>query len=468
MKKLKILYLLSLLISNTAFSTTLSESLVSAYQNNPELIAAREQLKMQDEQIFEAIAGFLPQIGYEAIKRYSKTDTASSTTAQQEGNTTKYVTQTTKTAPWTHSKSKQSSLNIQQNIFKGGQSLMAIQIAKYNIESGRAQLLSTEQKIFVQTIQAYLSVIQTKEVIEVNKQNVKFYEQKYESVVQEVEAGIKKRSDLATAKASKSNAQTLLAKATGEYDTALATYNKVVGIPADNLTEDKFLSSLPANQLEFLQKSLKDNPDLLNVLYQQKSADIAVLSNAAIMLPTVNIGGTLDRSWAKTTGLSTTTNPPTSNSKTVYVSVNVPIYQGGMEYSGIRKANAQAASLKYYVKNAKATVTQNTTQAWSAYIVNQESVKTANEAVNAAQIAVDGTQEEYREGVNTLSNLITAQENLYHYQLSLINAEQELELSKYNIISIMGRLNAKDLALPTKIYSVTKNYNKIKMKLIGL
>jgi len=412
MKNIKIALTLSFLVSSTALGTTLSEALISTYQSNPELIAARENLKTIDEKMYEAISGFLPSIGYSAQKTNTKRDTAQAPIFTQHGIDPEALAgQQVKVDPWIQSKSKQSSIKLQQNVFNGGKSIMAVQIAKYTIESGRASLLSTEQDIFLRTIQAYLNVIQNKQMLEINKENLTFYEQKLEAVRQEVEAQVKRRSDLAEAEAAKANAVTRLAKASGDYEDALATYTKMVGLSADNLTSSQSLTSIPANQVEFLQSSLKNNPDLLNVTYQQKAADINVISNAAAMLPSVDIGGSIDKSWSSTRGSNIT--QPYTNAKSVYVSVSVPIYQKGLEYSGVRKASAGAASLKYSVKNQKAVVTQGSTQAWSRYIVAQETVKSAEEAVRAGHIALEGLQQEYQEGVTTLTNMLIAQENLY-------------------------------------------------------
>lgn len=462
MKKLSIIFAVSCLLSTSALGTTLSEALINSYQQNPELVAAREKLKTIDEQMYQAISGFLPQIEYSARNTRSKSDTNSSSSISAEAGAIRTVTN--KISPRRTEDQKYSGLTITQNLFNGGRSLMAVQMAKYNIEAARADLTSTEQKILLDTIEAYLKVLQAKQVLDINKENVKFYEQKYQAAKQEKDAGVKKISDLAAAEASRADASTKLAKASGEYDEALATYTKMVGIPAENLVLGPNLTNIPKNQNEFLQLSLKNNPELVGLVYKQKSADLDVKSNVASLLPQVDVGTSFQKRWGHTDG---GTEAPYTKSKSVFAEVRIPIYNRGIEYSNTRKAKADSASLKYTVRNAKATISQNATQAWSRFITAQETVKSAQEAVKAGHVALNGTQQEYDEGVNTLTELLNAQENLYQYQLSLAQAKQNLELNRYSIASLMGKLTAKNLALATKIYNPSANYDKVKAQLIG-
>ena len=367
--------------------------------------------------------------------------------------------------PWSHQKSKESGFTLQQNVFNGGRTVMAVQIAKYSIEAGRAALLSTEQAVLLNAITAYLEVIKSQQMLEINKENVQSYEKKLEAVRQEAEAGVKKQSDLAEANAAKANAYTRLAQAQGAYDSALATYLKMTNLPAENLKLEANLSSVPANQMELLQNALKANPELSSITLQQKAAEINVVSNAAALLPSVDIGGSISKNWSHRSGSSF--EQPYTNSKSVFIQVSVPIYQQGLEYSNTRAASANAVSLKYTVKNTKADVTQKATQAWSHYVATKEAVLSAAEAVKSGEIGLEGVQQGYDEGVQTLTDLLTTAENLFQYKLTLTQAQQEAELSRYSMAALMGKLNARELALPTKIYNMSANYDKIKSRLVG-
>lgn len=460
MRKFNTAILLSCLLSSTTFATTLSEALVNTYQNNPELIAAREQLKSTDEKMYQAISGFLPKLKYNAVKTNQKQDTTSAITSTGS-------TRTVKAEDWIDTKSKKSSIDLEQNVFNGGQTVMAVKIAKYTIDAGRQDLLAKEQDILLKAISAYLDVAKTKQILEISKENYAAYEKKYIAVKERVEVGVAKQAELSDSSARKANASTNLAVAQGNYNAALASYIQIVGMEPDNISANpELLTVPPKNELELLQKSLESNPQLSNISLQKKIADINVISNAAGLLPSVDVGGSIGKSWQDTRG--TTYQQPYTNTKAVYVSVTVPIYNRGLEYSNIRSSSAEAARFKYLLKNAKASVTQNSVQAWNKYISAQESVKSAEEAVKSGVVALSAKQQEYEEGLGTLTDLLDAQENLFQYQLKLAQVQEEHLISYYEMSSLMGALNAKDLGLSTKIYNPSENYDKIKFRLIGL
>ncbi len=56
------LFVLIILINQTAYAVTLSESLLLAYKNNPELNAERENIKVSKEDLKISKSEFLPTI----------------------------------------------------------------------------------------------------------------------------------------------------------------------------------------------------------------------------------------------------------------------------------------------------------------------------------------------------------------------------------------------------------------------
>lgn len=434
-------------------ATTLQEALVSAYETNPNIIAAREELKKKDEEIYKAISGFLPKLDYEAKDTRSKTDT-------------KWVSgQLTKEDQWINSHAKKTSVSLEQNIFSGGKSIIAVKIANYVIEAARAELIAKEQEILFSAIKAYFDVIYTKQMVEINKDNVLAYEQKYNSIKSKFNAGFSKLADLAAALSRKSDAETNLAQANAEYNSALASYLEVIGLNASNIYPlNNYISKPILSELDLLQKALKDNPLLVNALNRQKAADLQINYNVASMLPTIDIGGSINKIWEED---SPNYSKPYSNIKSIYVNVKVPLYNKGVEYSNVRFSKADAAKLKYEVKNIKASITQNATKLWHEYTAAKEAVNSAEEAVNSGIIALNGKQKEYAEGLASFSEVLEFQEDLFKYKLKLASAKNYLMLKFYEMIKLTGKLTAKELSLPTKYYDCMENYNKIKFKAVG-
>lgn len=464
MKILKAAFLTSLLASNTVFATSLSEALISAYQTNPELIAAREDLKSTDENMFKALSKFLPGIQFSYIVQQRKQDTALRNVDEvfYDG-----VNPDQKVKPWRQKTTTDSGFNLTQNLFNGGQDVMGLKFAKYIIESGRSNLKNTEQQILLDTIKAYLDVILKTKTLEINKENVSFYDRKLEKVENEIEAGVRKRNDLSEAQAARAYAYSKLMQAEGEYNSALATYQKQVGISAENLKLDTSLFSVDKKNEEILAFSLKNNPNIAASKFNNKAAELAKNINIAKMLPVVNLSAGIRKQ--KTTHNYTGGDPyvPYSNNKSIGLTMTIPIYQQGVEYSQVREAKARAASSRYSLKSVKDQVTQNVTSALSQYNAFKESVMATAEAVKAGEAALEGMTQGYEEGINSITDLLNTKENLYSYQIDHEQAKNNYEASKYFVAAVMGKLTAKDLGLSTKIYEPAVNYDRVKARLIG-
>lgn len=461
MKKIKLSSMVGLcFFSSMSFGTNLSDALVSTYQTNPDLIAAREKLKITDEQMFNAISGFLPKIYYQGRKTYQKDDTSTQIVTNGDTRQINY----SKVSPWDYTKKINSDINLQQNIFNGGQTVMAVRIAKYTIDAARDELTNTEQNVLKNAIKAFADVIYAKQVLEINKENVVAYEKRYEAIKDRVIEGVDKQADLAKVSAGKADAYTNLTVASGSYENSLASYREVVGIDADSLEVGEDLVEIPKSQLELLDKSLANNPSLKSVTNQFKAAEINVYSNAASLLPSVDIGGSVGKNWQKE---NDTSSQPYTNTKTAYIQVTIPIYNQGIEYSKTREASAKAATYKFSVKSAKSNVTQAAMSTWNTYVSAVEALKSAKEAVKAAEIALSAIQQSYEEGVDKLIDLLDAQQDLYSYKVKLARVQNELLVAKYDLLVVMGGLTAKNLSLPTKLYNPASNYDKVKFELIG-
>ena len=94
-------------------------------------------------------------------------------------------------------------------------------------------------------------------------------------------------------------------------------------------------------------------------------------------------------------------------------------------------------------------------------------IKSSEDAVKSGTIALESKQKEFNEGLASLSEVLDLQENLFKYKLKLTESRKNLNLKVYSINALMGKLTAKELDIPTKLYDYKENYNHIKYKAIG-
>src|SRR5205814_6014921 len=125
-----------------------------------------------------------------------------------------------------------------------------------------------------------------------------------------------------------------------------------------NLVAPDPMRGLPASLSDAINVALTENPAILAAQFSEQASEHAVRSAQGALLPTVSLSARTSRSaeWINL-GL-----PTYSNS--IGVSVTVPLYQSGAEYSSIRSAKESSVQSQLALDDARRTVVQSVTTAW--------------------------------------------------------------------------------------------------------
>ena len=88
-------------------------------------------------------------------------------------------------------------------------------------------------------------------------------------------------------------------------------------------------------------------------------------------------------------------------------------------------------------------------------------------AVRAAQIALEGTQQEALVGSRTVLDVLIAEQQLFTTQSQLVTSQHDAALAEFNVAAATGRLLAANLKLPVLLYDMDKHYQRVKDKWFG-
>ena len=156
-----------ILISQNTFATTLSEALLQAYINNPELNAERENIKVSKEDLNISRSEFLPTV------------TVSSSRSKE--NTEKLTNRLGANSSFTDVDPKTQSLIIEQKLFQGFSGIAEMQKSKIGLSLADAKLLKTEQEILYKAVEAYSGLAFALEKLKINERNVSLLERQVET-----------------------------------------------------------------------------------------------------------------------------------------------------------------------------------------------------------------------------------------------------------------------------------------------
>jgi outer membrane protein len=139
-----------------------------------------------------------------------------------------------------------------------------------------------------------------------------------------------------------------------------------------------------------------------------------------------------------------------------------PLFSAGTISSQIRAALEQNNSDRILIEQARRAAVQAVSQAWNQMLAAQGNIASNDQAVNAATVAFEGAQEQYRVGLSTTLDLLLAQETLRTAQLSRVQAQRDLYVAQASLLNAMGRLDAASLIQGAPLYDPADSFDRVK------
>jgi outer membrane protein len=181
------------------------------------------------------------------------------------------------------------------------------------------------------------------------------------------------------------------------------------------------------------------------------------------LLPQISIVGDLNRSYAPSITLHTAR----EDTGSVVAQMTMPLYEGGAIYSQTRQAEQVVGQRRSQVDDARRAAVQTATQGWETLQSARAAVASFGAAVKAAQIALEGTQQEALVGSRTVLDVLISEQQLFTTESQLVGAQHDAAVAEFNVAAAIGRLIAPELKLGVQLYDMDKHYNAVKDKLFG-
>ena len=424
MKKKFLILLVTMFLNQNSFATTLSEALLQAYINNPELNAERENIEISKEDLNISRSEFLPSITLSGSK--------------SEESTEKLTNRSGANASITDVNPKTRSINIEQKLFQGFAGVASIQKSKIGLNLADAKLLRKEQEILYKAIESYSGLIFANEKLKINQRNVNLLDRQVETDQARLERGQITLADLAQSESSLAGAQAEFIKAKNEVITAKLLYEKIIGpiIDEDSLNKKPDLVfQIPTNLNDAIEISKNNNPDLIiaKLDYEQSEKDVTIAR--ADLSPSA----TLSFNSTKTDDLSSSYDE--RDKETAKATISWPIFQGGKNTALLSKSKNAQNRKKLLFENALKTNNSNVASTWSSLQSSKSLLDSIKLQVKAAEIANEGITVEYESGLGR-STLDVIQSNsiLLSSKISLADSERNYLLSQFKLLQSVGLL----------------------------
>ncbi len=427
-----------------ASAESLTDALSGAYQGNPTLRAERARLRATDEQVPQALSGWRPTITANGTQSRNWSDTP-----QSNAN---------------HFGATNLSISLTQPLFRGFKTVEGTKVAEANVKSERQQLLSVEQTVLFNAVQAYMNVVRDRQILALRQKNVGFLKQQLNASNARFNAGELTRTDVAQSRSSLSGSQASVAIATSNLKASEANYLTIVGRAPGKLTTAR-AAKRPSSLDAALNIAQETNPSILAAAQLEDAAEHNINVIQGDLLPTLSLQAQAAYNYNTTKVYAGGAN--SQESASVQGVLSVPIYEAGRVYSGVRQAQQTASQNRIQVIGAVRVVRENVTVAWNNLLASNQSLSSVGDQLSAANLALDGVRQEYLVGSRTTIDVLNAQQSLLTAQISRVNAQHDLIVASYQLQQAMGHLTAQHLGLGG-LYDPTANYKAVRGKWIGL
>lgn len=437
-----------------AMAETLTEAMSIAYDINPNLRAARAQLRATDENVAIAMSGWRPSIFVNGnVTREHVVTSAPAGTGASVGvsgqplNVVQGVqTLTQETVTGT----------VTQPIFNGFKTVASVAQAKNQVYGQRARLQATEAQVLLQVATAYLDVLEAQALVDLNQNQVQVFKRQLDATQDRFRVGELTRTDVSQSEASYSGAQAALVQAQGQLEQARSSYLNAVGKSPEALVSPALPQNLPPNEAAAVDLAITANPNYVAADFNAKAADENIRVVQGDLLPSAQLVGQYTRGW----------NTVSHDSKVKVLAgeaqVTVPLYQGGEEWARLRQAKSLYGQARLSADQTRNDARSNAIAYWNtlqAAIAAQSSIQAQ---ISANEIAAEGTQREAEVGSRTVIDVLIAQQTLLTSRVSLVQNFHDQQVAAYQLLAAMGKLTAGDLGLGVKIFDAEEHYKNVR------
>jgi TolC family type I secretion outer membrane protein len=421
---------------------TLNDALAKAYNNNPQLQAARAQLRATDEGVPQAKSGWRP-----TVTANGNVGEAWANNEPNRGTAGDY-------------QPRGVDLEITQPLYTGERTPSALRQAESLVLAQRSVLTSAEQSVLLSAVTAYMNVVQAVAVLELNRNQEAVIARDLEATRTRFEVGELTKTDVAQAESRLAGATAARIQAEGQLAAARAVYANVIGENPGTLEQPAPLSNLPTSEDEAVAGSEKF-PDVTAAKYNEQAARDGIDVAFSQIMPFLNLVGTAGR--ADDTNVANTSRDEAA----IMLQLTVPLYQAGLPAANVRQTKQVAAQRRQELENQRRFAIQNAVQSWQALETARAQIESFVSQVEATRVALEGVRLEANVGARTVLDILDAEQEYLNAQVSLVGAKRDEVVAAYSVQSAIGQLTARDLALPVEYYDVEAYYNEVHDKFWG-
>jgi len=398
----------------------------TALERHPSLRGARASVDGAFAQLRQAKSGYMPRLDLTAS--YTQLHRDPSFTVAGMG-----------TMVFGEKDNPQLSWVVKMPLYTGGKLEGLVRQADAGLKASSFGFERQRQKVALDAVVAYFNVLKSRGFVKVMEDRLKALQSQRDDIEKMLERGVATRVDLLRAETSVAAAQEELTKARNGEALALAALANAMGLPPETPVRvvtsasiaDEVLPDLPSDLKSAVEEALNQRPELKVLEAQLVAAKEGIRVARSERRPQVGLMFQYDAERQ--------TVMPDTGRWLVGVMLTVNLFDGGAVKAAVDKARSDVERLEAAIEELRNGIALEVTNAFLSVESAKERVKVAEKAVETAQEGVRLVRLGYQNGVNTITDFLTAQSELTQAQVALVVALADLRVAEAQLWFALGR-----------------------------
>jgi outer membrane protein len=401
---------------------TLGEAIKIALKNNPALKQASNQVQLNQISVKQKRTNFYPDLQISASSSRQYFNTLSAQTGEYESE---------------DSSNLNVNISTSINLFNGFYDIASLRQSMYELEAAKGNFSRSNQAIIFETLQCYIQVVTSKELIEVEKENLKAQYMQLIRIEDFFKAGRRPVTDLYQQKAEIARSEYQLLNSERNYEINKLLLLQTMGGEQDTNYQvsdpgiENILDEIKTfNKDEVLREAIQKRPDMKAQNLEIEAAQKGIKAAKSGYWPTLSLFADLGTNYNSNTNSFDFSNQFFDNNlnATIGLSLSIPIFDKGITKSNVASAKVQLENQQLELENLKNQVNVEVRQAIENYRTAVQQVKVAESQLTYTKAALESVEARYNVNSATMLELIQS-------RARYLEATYDRVIAKYNLLT---------------------------------
>lgn len=400
----------------------LSTLFLQASKNDPQLAAAREQLRATRERLPQARAALLPQIGADASIGYTKeTQTFSAASGFSSGY-----------------QGRAGTITVTQPVFDK-QAYTAYDQVKTVLRQASLQFAASRQDLVLRVSDAYFKVLGAQDNLRLADAELAAIKEDLNRTRRGYQLGTATLPDVNDAKARYDQVNAQRITSLNALNVARDALQKLVGRPVSTLARlRKKFEPIPLSAATAAEWSRLAESDNLQVRIAQEQYTIneqQVQLARDVRYPKVSLVGQYQRDYQGDSRFGGTTD---TNTSSISLDLSVPLFTSGATSAKIQEAAANKNAAYQEVLTAKQAAAESAESSFMTLESGLQQIQALEQALDSARISLASTRRGRQLGLRTTVDVLNAEQQLYSTARDLAAARYTYLLTYLQLETAVG------------------------------